>query len=273
LSRNLSDLEIPSTLFCNGRSAEVWPEAVAAFAKAGHDVAGHGYLQDQTLFSMNFRPRARNHQEDAGPDPKGCGQAPNRLADADLRPFGEHAGISRRGQDHLVLGRARRQRAVLEGDQGRQDADDPVERLRRQPHAARKPARLFRRLQGHVRLSLRLRARRADQHRRPQSLRRPPRDDRGVSGRSWNTSAATRMFGSPSITRWRSGSRTKASRPRATHRASANKPFKKLRGPANETASNFGMGERPCFDWPWWRPRFWPRPSARRRNRHGRTSR
>ncbi|HWL31157.1 MAG TPA: polysaccharide deacetylase family protein [Xanthobacteraceae bacterium] len=53
LSRNLADLDIPATLFCNGRSAEVWPEAVAAFAKRGHDVAGHGYLQDQPLFAMN----------------------------------------------------------------------------------------------------------------------------------------------------------------------------------------------------------------------------
>lgn len=53
LSRNLKDLDIPATLFCNGRSAEVWPEAVAAFAKAGNDVAGHGYLQDQTLFSLS----------------------------------------------------------------------------------------------------------------------------------------------------------------------------------------------------------------------------
>ena len=53
LIRNLKDLDIPATLFCNGRSAEIWPEAVAAFAKSGHDVAGHGYLQDQTLFSMN----------------------------------------------------------------------------------------------------------------------------------------------------------------------------------------------------------------------------
>jgi allantoinase len=53
LARNLNDLDVPATLFCNGRSAEVWPEAVAAFAKAGHDVAGHGYLQDQTLFSMS----------------------------------------------------------------------------------------------------------------------------------------------------------------------------------------------------------------------------
>ena len=53
LARNLKDVGIPATLFCNGRSAEVWPEAVAAFTKAGHDVAGHGYLQDQTLFSMS----------------------------------------------------------------------------------------------------------------------------------------------------------------------------------------------------------------------------
>jgi allantoinase len=53
ISRNLKDLGVPATLFCNGRSAEVWPEAVAAFAKAGHDVAGHGYLQDQTFFSMS----------------------------------------------------------------------------------------------------------------------------------------------------------------------------------------------------------------------------
>ena len=44
---------MPATLFCNGRSAEVWPEAVAAFAKSGQDVAGHGWLQDQTLFSLS----------------------------------------------------------------------------------------------------------------------------------------------------------------------------------------------------------------------------
>ena len=49
LLRNLDDLEIPATLFCNSRSAEVWPDAVKAFATSGRDVAGHGYLQDQTL--------------------------------------------------------------------------------------------------------------------------------------------------------------------------------------------------------------------------------
>ena len=73
LSRNLKDLGIPATLFCNGRSAEVWPEAVAAFAKAGHDVAGHGYLQDHTLFSMSAdreRGGRRDRQGDHAPDPE-----------------------------------------------------------------------------------------------------------------------------------------------------------------------------------------------------------
>src|SRR5215213_6497283 len=49
LTRILSELNVPATLFCNGRSAEVWPEAVANFVKSGRDLAGHGYLQDQTL--------------------------------------------------------------------------------------------------------------------------------------------------------------------------------------------------------------------------------
>jgi len=53
LSRTLKDLDVPATLFCNGHSAEAWPEAVAAFAKAGHDVAGHGYLQDQPMLAMS----------------------------------------------------------------------------------------------------------------------------------------------------------------------------------------------------------------------------
>src|SRR5205823_13835844 len=52
IARILEDAGTPATLFCNGRSAELWPQAVAAFARAGHDIAGHGYLQDQTLFSM-----------------------------------------------------------------------------------------------------------------------------------------------------------------------------------------------------------------------------
>src|SRR4029453_2633337 len=44
LLRIVEETGARATLFCNGRSAEVYPEAVAQFARAGHDVAGHGYL-------------------------------------------------------------------------------------------------------------------------------------------------------------------------------------------------------------------------------------
>ncbi len=52
LLRMLEGLGLPATLFCNGRGAELFPDAVAAFAGAGHDVAAHGYLQDETMFSL-----------------------------------------------------------------------------------------------------------------------------------------------------------------------------------------------------------------------------
>jgi peptidoglycan/xylan/chitin deacetylase (PgdA/CDA1 family) len=39
--------------FCvNARCAELYPEAVAEIVKCGHDVAGHGYVQDQLLAYM-----------------------------------------------------------------------------------------------------------------------------------------------------------------------------------------------------------------------------
>jgi len=39
--------------FCvNARCAELFPEAVAQIVKSGHDVAGHGYVQDQLLAYM-----------------------------------------------------------------------------------------------------------------------------------------------------------------------------------------------------------------------------
>jgi peptidoglycan/xylan/chitin deacetylase (PgdA/CDA1 family) len=39
--------------FCvNARCAEIFPEAVAAIAQHGHEVAGHGYVQDQLLTAL-----------------------------------------------------------------------------------------------------------------------------------------------------------------------------------------------------------------------------
>jgi peptidoglycan/xylan/chitin deacetylase (PgdA/CDA1 family) len=76
LARNLRDMSVPATLFCNGRSAELWPEAVTAFAKTGHDVAGHGYLQDQTLFSMSADRERETIKKTLDVIEKTCGKRP-----------------------------------------------------------------------------------------------------------------------------------------------------------------------------------------------------
>jgi peptidoglycan/xylan/chitin deacetylase (PgdA/CDA1 family) len=44
---------IRGTFCVNGRCAEIFPEAVAQIAKSGHDVAGHGYLQDQLMTALS----------------------------------------------------------------------------------------------------------------------------------------------------------------------------------------------------------------------------
>jgi peptidoglycan/xylan/chitin deacetylase (PgdA/CDA1 family) len=49
IRRILEELDLRGTFFCNGRSAELYPEPIAQAARAGHDIAAHGYLQDQTL--------------------------------------------------------------------------------------------------------------------------------------------------------------------------------------------------------------------------------
>jgi allantoinase len=43
---------IRGTFCVNARCAEIFPDAVAAIVEQGHDVAGHGYLQDQLLTAM-----------------------------------------------------------------------------------------------------------------------------------------------------------------------------------------------------------------------------
>jgi len=47
--RILDEFEVPSTVCLNGRSAERFPGAVREIYKRGHELAGHGYTQDQIL--------------------------------------------------------------------------------------------------------------------------------------------------------------------------------------------------------------------------------
>lgn len=53
LLRLFDELKIRATFFVNARCTEQYPEAVKQIAKAGHDIAAHGYTQDQLLAYMN----------------------------------------------------------------------------------------------------------------------------------------------------------------------------------------------------------------------------
>lgn len=44
--RTLDRHSVPATVFCSGKSAELYPEVIAQAARSGHDIAGHGYTQD-----------------------------------------------------------------------------------------------------------------------------------------------------------------------------------------------------------------------------------
>jgi allantoinase len=52
LLRVLARRDIPATVACSGRSAELYPEAIKAVVAAGHDVAAHGYAQDEILAAL-----------------------------------------------------------------------------------------------------------------------------------------------------------------------------------------------------------------------------
>jgi peptidoglycan/xylan/chitin deacetylase (PgdA/CDA1 family) len=45
----LSDNHVRGTFCVNAKCAEIWPEATKAIVASGHDIGGHGYLQDELL--------------------------------------------------------------------------------------------------------------------------------------------------------------------------------------------------------------------------------
>jgi allantoinase len=57
--RTLDRHSVPATIFCSGRCGELYPQVIAAAAKAGHDIAGHGYTQDG-LFCYMTREEERD---------------------------------------------------------------------------------------------------------------------------------------------------------------------------------------------------------------------
>jgi hypothetical protein len=54
----------PATIFCSGRCGELYPDVIAAAARAGHDIAGHGYTQDGLFCYMTpDEERVRDPQD------------------------------------------------------------------------------------------------------------------------------------------------------------------------------------------------------------------
>ena len=47
LTRVLQQYDAHAKVFCSGRSGEIFPDAVKHAAKQGHDIAGHGYVQNE----------------------------------------------------------------------------------------------------------------------------------------------------------------------------------------------------------------------------------
>jgi peptidoglycan/xylan/chitin deacetylase (PgdA/CDA1 family) len=49
---------VPATFCCSGRTAELYPDAIAAIGRSRHDIAGHGYVQDELLAHLEPRQQA-----------------------------------------------------------------------------------------------------------------------------------------------------------------------------------------------------------------------
>ena len=53
ITRVLNDCGVKATYTCNGRAAELYPEAIAHVVGSGHELAGHGYYQNELLTYMS----------------------------------------------------------------------------------------------------------------------------------------------------------------------------------------------------------------------------
>lgn len=56
----LSQNNVRGTFCVNAKCAEMWPEAARAIVQTGHDIAGHGYLQDHLLAYMTAEEEKAN---------------------------------------------------------------------------------------------------------------------------------------------------------------------------------------------------------------------
>ena len=148
---------IRGTFCVNARCAEIFPEAVTAIVQQGHDVAGHGYLQDQLLTANGADEEQAAIRRSLDMLEQATGQRPTGWI-SPVTAFTEHTRKFLAAEKLLWHGDARDTDlpSVVETE-ARSDRADSGLRLHRQPHAALEPAGRLGRLQGDLRLSARLR--------------------------------------------------------------------------------------------------------------------
>ena len=124
---------------------------------------------------------ARGAEGDHRQEPRRTGQCRRRtsagLGDVGLRLERAHHRFSGPGRHRLLRRRDGLEHAAPREDRERRDRRAAVVGVRRQPRAAGEPARFLRRLQGHLRISLRPRAGRHPASRHPRPLRRAAAGD------------------------------------------------------------------------------------------------
>ena len=153
--RTLDRHSVPATIFCSGRCGELYPQVIAAAAKAGHDIAGHGYTQDGLFCYMTREEERDAIRKTLDALERACGIRAQGWA-TPAYSWTEHTFDLLRAEGvTLVRRRARHRPAAQAGHRERRHRRVSLERFRRQPRAARGAPQLPRGLPRHLRVSAR----------------------------------------------------------------------------------------------------------------------
>ena len=76
LMRIVESQGIAATAFCNGLSAEQYPDAVARLASGGHEIAAHGFAQSEYLHEQGPAGQAATIERTVAAIERACGKRP-----------------------------------------------------------------------------------------------------------------------------------------------------------------------------------------------------
>ena len=155
---------------------EFAPDAVECMLKSGHEIAAHSYTQDALMAYLKPDEERAMIEKCVGVFKKLTGAPPKGWLSPVLAPTAAYRRAHRRSRLPLVRRLQPHRPAVLRRHRQGHAGGAAAYGFRRSPRAARQSARLVRRLQGHVRLSLRERTDVLPQHHGALPFRRPAAD-------------------------------------------------------------------------------------------------